>query len=98
MDLNRNQFFLIGVLLILLGAQLRAVDSYVLNEKATQFLAKRMPEKQVDPYQRMQLYMAAQGPSPLRRVKPPKWIGYSLLSVGAVLTLHALSMKKPGGP
>lgn len=97
MDLNRNQFFMIGVLLLLMGLQLRAVNSFVLNEKATQFLAKRLPEKQVDPYQRMQMYMAAQGPSPLRRVEPPKWIGYSLLSVGAVITLHALSMKKPGG-
>jgi hypothetical protein len=97
MDINRNQFFLIGLLLVLLGAQLRAVDTYVLNEKATQFLAKRLPDKQVNPYERMQLYMAAAGPSPLRRVEPPRWIGYSLLSVGAVLTLHALSMKKPGG-
>ncbi len=97
MDLNRNQFFMIGMLLLLMGIQLRAVNSFVLNEKATQFLAKRLPEKQVDPYQRMQMYMAAQGPSPLRRVEPPKWIGYSLLSVGAVITLHALSMKKPGG-
>jgi hypothetical protein len=34
----------------------------------------------------------------LREIKPPKWIGYSLLSVGGVLVLHALSMKKPGAP
>jgi len=98
MDLNRNQFFMIGVLLVLMGIQMRAVQAFVLNEKATQFLAKRLPEKQVNPYERAQIYFAAQGPSPLRRVEPPKWIGYSLLSVGAVLTLHALSMKKPGGP
>lgn len=98
MDLNRNQFFMIGVLLLLMGIQLRSVDAFVLNEKATQFLAKRLPEKQVNPYERMQMYMAAQGPSPLRKIQPPRWIGYSLLSVGAVITLHALSMKKPGGP
>ena len=98
MDLNRNQFFMIGLLLLLMGVQLRAVNAFVLNEKATQFLAKRLPEKQANPYERMQLYMAAQGPAPLRRIEPPKWIGYSLLSVGAVITLHALSMKKPGGP
>lgn len=96
MDLNRNQFFLIGLLLIATGAQLRAVDTFVLNQKTTEIIAKRLPEKQANPYDRMQMYMAAQGPSPLRRVQPPKWIGYSLLSVGAVITLHALSMKKPG--
>jgi hypothetical protein len=97
MDLNRNQFFMIGLLLLMTGAQFRAVKTYVLNQKATQILAKRFPEKQSNPYEQMQLYMAAQGPSPLRQVELPKALGYSLLSVGAVITLHALSMKKPGG-
>ncbi|HTN75880.1 MAG TPA: hypothetical protein VL096_11560 [Pirellulaceae bacterium] len=98
MDLNRNQFFMIGLMLLMLGAQMRAVDAFVLNEKATKFLAKRLPEQQVSTMDRAGMYFAAQGPSPLRRVEPPKWIGYSLLSVGAVLVLHALSMKKPGAP
>jgi hypothetical protein len=97
MDLNRNQFFLIGLLLVLMGIQFRMVQSFVLNEKASQFLAQRLPQSQSSPYDQTRNYLAAQGPAPLRRVEPPKWIGYSLLSVGAVLTLHALSMKKPGG-
>lgn len=96
MDLNRNQFFMIGLLLVMLGIQMRMIDSFVLNEKATKFLAKRLPEQQASTYDRAQMYFAAQGPTPLRKVQPPKWIGYSLLSVGGVLVLHALSMKKPG--
>jgi hypothetical protein len=96
-DINRNQFFMIGLLLLFLGLQLRLVESYVLNAKASEFLAKRLPkQQQTNPYDRMQLYMAAQGPAPLRKIVPPKAVGYLLLSVGAVLTLHALSMKKPG--
>lgn len=98
MDLNRNQFFMVGLLLVMLGIQMRMVDTIVLNAKATEFLAKRLPDKQATTIDRAQMYFAAQGPSPLRRVQPPKWIGYSLLSVGAVLVLHALSMKKPGAP
>jgi hypothetical protein len=97
MDLNRNQFFLIGLVVLLLGLQLKMVDTYVLNAKATEIVAKRLPEKKPATFQQSQLYFAAQGPPGLRQVKPPKWIGYSLLSVGAVLVLHALSMKKPGG-
>ena len=96
MDLNRNQFFMIGLLLVMLGIQMRMIDSFVLNEKATKFVAKRLPEQQSTTYDRAQMYFAAQGPTPLRKVQPPKWIGYSLLSVGGVLVLHALSMKKPG--
>jgi hypothetical protein len=30
-------------------------------------------------------------------VKPPEWLGWCLMSVGAVLALHSLSMPKPGG-
>lgn len=97
MDLNRNQFFMIGLVLVLMGIQFRAVESFVLNEKATQFIAKRLPQKQTTPIEQAQLYFAAAGPAPLRRIEPPKWIGYSLLSVGSVLVLHALSMRKPGG-
>jgi hypothetical protein len=98
MDLNRNQFFLIGMVVLLLGLQLRLVESYVLNEKATQFIAKRWPDKPVASTDLNGSFFAAQGPSSLRRVVPPKWIGYMLLSVGGVLILHALSMKKPGAP
>jgi hypothetical protein len=97
MDLNRNQFLLIGLVVLLLGLQLKMVDTYVLNAKTSEIIAKRMADKKATTFQPAQMYLAAQGPPSLRRVEPPKWIGYSLLSVGAVLVLHALSMKKPGG-
>ena len=41
MDLNRNQFFFIGLLVLLIGLQVRYVSAYVLNPEATQFLAER---------------------------------------------------------
>src|SRR5262245_48695693 len=37
-ELNRNQFFMAGVFLVLLGVQFRLLDSVTLNEKATEFL------------------------------------------------------------
>ena len=44
MDLNRNQFFFLGLVVLLLGLQLRFVSAYVLNPEATQFLAERSGE------------------------------------------------------
>ena len=41
MDLNRHQFFFIGLLVLLIGVQVRYVSAYVLNPEATQFLAER---------------------------------------------------------
>ncbi len=35
MSMYRNRYFLLGVLLLLLGIQFRMVDSFVLNESAT---------------------------------------------------------------
>ena len=32
-----------------------------------------------------------------KTVKPPDWLGFSLISIGAVLILHSWGMKKPGG-
>ena len=44
-EINRNQYFLAGIIILLLGVQLKFVDSYVLNEKATQIIAKRMSKE-----------------------------------------------------
>jgi hypothetical protein len=41
--------------------------------------------------------VAASGPVANHRLKPPKSLGWALVSVGSVLILHSLSLKKPGG-
>ncbi len=42
MDLNRNQFFMGGLVLLFLGIQFRMVDTFTFNEKVTRFLATQM--------------------------------------------------------
>ena len=44
MELNRNQYFLAGLVIFFLGIQLRMVDGFVLNERATHFLHQRMQQ------------------------------------------------------
>jgi hypothetical protein len=93
-EINRNQYFLIGLVILLLGLQVRAVESYVLNEKASQFVAERM---KLMASKDGETFMPAAGPTPLRTVRPPIWLGYAFISVGAVLVLLSLAMKRPGG-
>lgn len=96
MDINRNQFFLIGLVLLLLGLQFRMVDSFVLNESSTKFLAKAKANTEEKSVWSLPVSLTANGSLPQRqRIKPPRWIALSLIAVGAVLSLHSFAMKKP---
>ena len=100
MEFNRNQYFMAGLLVFLLGVQFRTIDTFVLNEKATQFIAQRVQawkQPQMASANSFPTMIAASGPVANHRLKPPKSIGWALVSVGSVLILHSLSLKKPGG-
>ena len=93
MELNRNHYFLAGVVLLLMGIQLRMVDSYVLNEQSTRALNARSASSgplNVPPF------IAGVSTPPRKVVKPPVSLGWAVLSIGSVLILHALAMKGPG--
>jgi hypothetical protein len=94
-EINRNQYFLIGLIVLFLGLQFRVVETYVLNEKTSTFLAQRL--KLVASSDSSEGFLPAAGPAPLRTVAPPTWLGYAFISVSAVLILHSLAMRKPGG-
>lgn len=98
MELNRNQWFLAGLVLLLLGLQFRMIDSVVLTPELTKFLADHASGPGSGPVatasQTMGAFMTAE-PLASKTVRPPEWVGWSLLSIGAVLVLHAMSMRKP---
>jgi hypothetical protein len=99
MDLNRNQFFMLGLVVLLLGVQLRMVEVFVLNERASQFLADRIQQlkgNEVASAGQVPTLLAAQAPVPKKRIQPPPWLGWAMVSIGSVLVLHSLAMKKPG--
>lgn len=95
MEINRNQYFLVGLVVLLLGLQVRMVESYLLNEKASRFVAERLQVLVGDDVGDG-AFMPAAGPIPRRTVRPPVWLGYAFISLGAVLVLHSLAMKRPG--
>jgi hypothetical protein len=96
MEVNRNQFFMGGLVLLFLGIQFRMIDTFTFNEKVTRFLATRM--KVIDePAASATGANVASASSPRKVVRPPQWVGFAMISVGAVLVLHAMAMQKPGG-
>jgi hypothetical protein len=98
MEFNRNQYFMAGLVVLLLGIQLRLVEAFVLNERATEFVAQRIQQikGQASPGSGTTL-VTAEAPATKHRLQRPKWLGYSVISIGGVLVLYSLALKKPGG-
>lgn len=95
MELNRNQYFFLGIVILLMGVQVRNVSAYVLTEEATRFIAERTGRSDSDGA--LMSLGSSLGAGPKQVVHPPEWLGWCLMSVGAVLILHSLAMKRPGG-
>lgn len=94
MDLNRNHYFIIGVVLFLLGLQFRYVSSFELNEKSSRIVDKRLGPQTAAVNQPFGNFFSPMKTN--RVVRPPAALGWALMSVGGVLFIHSLAMKKPG--
>jgi len=95
MQMTRNRYFLIGVLLILFGVQFRLVDSFVLNETTTRALAKMSKQNNVASTDSLNSFLMQVHPKPTKRVHPPRWLGLAMIAVGTVVSLHAIAIPKP---
>lgn len=95
MDITRNQILVVGLVLVFLGLQFRLVDSFVLTPEFTHILAERTGHPLAAVNNTTQAFAPAAQPVVKKTVKPPDWLGWSLLSIGAVLILHSWGMKKP---
>ena len=95
MDINRNQYFLAGLVVLFFGLQIRFVDSYVLTPEFTQILAERTGHPLAAVNAASSAITPFQAPMARKTVRPPEFVGWALLSFGSVLILHALSMKRP---
>ena len=96
MDITRNQYFFAGLACLLLGLQFRMADSFELTPEFTQFLAERTGHPLASVSAATQTLTQSEKPPIKKTIKPPEWLGFSLISIGAVLILHSWGMKKPG--
>jgi hypothetical protein len=89
-----NRFLIFGALILLMGVQLRWVETFVLTHKASQFVEDNMKHsglRTASAYDFDTLLSA--GPAPKKSITPPRWLGWAFLSVGAVLLFHGISLK-----
>ena len=95
MELNRNHYVVIGLVVLFLGVQFRLVKTYTLTEESTQFLVKRLGAPETPPPAAAFFGMSGT-PQSKREFSPPRWLGFAFISFGVVLVLQSLAMKKPG--
>ncbi len=94
MEFNRNHYFMAGVVVLLLGLQVRLVDKFVLTSDTTRFLAQRF---QNAPGAGFTNAVSTSNAGPRKTLHPPEWLGWAIISVGSVLVLHSLAMPRPAG-
>jgi hypothetical protein len=96
MEITRNQYFMAGLVLLLLGIQFRAIESVELKEQFAKFMAERTGHPLAAVSSQTPL-LAPIGSAAINRVVyPPEWIGWMFLSLGGVLIMHSLAMPKSG--
>jgi hypothetical protein len=96
MDINRNQVFLAGIVLLFLGTEFRMMDSFVLNAKVTRLLAEQTNHPVATAGNTMGALVGLETAAPHKTLPVPEWLGWFCLSFGSVLVLQSLTMGKPG--
>lgn len=87
--MTRNHYMMLGTVLLLLGVTIFKMDNVTLNEQSTKFVAQQVGTVPKN--------VLVQTTTPKKTVAIPPWLRFSLISVGAILMLHAIGMQKPGG-
>jgi hypothetical protein len=96
MDINRNQYFLAGLVLIFLGIEFQRVDTLVLTPECTRLLGEGNNHPAVAASNLLGPLVGAENQVTPKTIRLPEALSWGLLSAGAVLVLHSLAMKKPG--
>ncbi len=95
----RERLFLIGIIVLLLGIQFRRVESYTLTAPVSRMVQERMQKARggasalagikggYDTYSTSMTSMPQLNAGGELTFSPPRWLGFSFVSVGAVLIL-----------
>jgi hypothetical protein len=92
MEFDRNRYLMIGAILFMLGAQLRFVDSIVLNETSTKVFHKFAKQSQLasnDALTNVHMQITNK-----QSIDLPNWAGSGMLAAGVVACMHALVLPK----
>ena len=96
MELNRNQFFLIGLVILLIGVQAHYVHSIELTPNTVKLLANKTGHPMSAAINATDDMTGSEtSVAPSKTLVVPEAFGWSFMSIGAVLVLHAFAMQKP---
>lgn len=85
--MNRNHYMALGTVLLLLGLTVFKVETVTLTEDSTRFLAQQIEQSE-------QTLIST---VPVKKtIAIPSWPRFLIVSLGAILMLHAVAMQKPG--
>lgn len=95
MELNRNHYFMIGLVVLFIGVQARLVYSVELTPQSVKFLAEKTGHPMAAAINAADS-VSGSGTTvaPSKTIIFPEYAGWCSMSIGAVLILHALAMKK----
>jgi hypothetical protein len=77
----------LGLMVSMLGLQLRMVEAYTFTPESTQVLNEWLGPNQNAPGASIQRW-AVNESLVQKQYRPPAWLGYALLSTGAVMFVH----------
>jgi hypothetical protein len=102
--MDHYRLFMIGVVVLLLGVQFRLVESFELNEWASQAVEKRFPSQlssdpttsyvSQGPYGNPWLAPTSLPAPTTRQIAPPRKMSFLFISVGAILILVSPNYRK----
>jgi hypothetical protein len=95
MDITRNQYLMAGLVFIFLGIQFRLIDTVVLTPECTKMLAEQTGHPVAAIGETTTVLTGTQAQVPSKIFRPPEWLGWLFLSIGSVLVLHSLAMRRP---
>ena len=77
----------VGIVLLLLGLQLRTIETFVCTPEATQWMADWTGPSEQTAQGVFQRFVVEKTEH-RHVIEPPKWLGWAALSLGFVLTAH----------
>jgi hypothetical protein len=90
MDISRNHFLIFGILALILGIQLHAVDAFTLHENAERIVAK---VGLIPPAPTQGGLFGETGGR--RWISPPDWTAWVFVMLGTISIINGISIKRP---